>query len=108
MRLKGAMTAVDRYIAPAMRAAFLVGCMTLSPYCAIDEGAVETLGGGGDSADQAGIASGAVDMDSLALALARGWTTVPTSAHPLPESFALLRRHLRAAIGRISSLCFYE
>ncbi len=72
MRLKGAVTAVDRYIAPAMRAAFFVGCILFPPYFAIDERAVETLGGDGDSADQAGIASGAVDMDSLGLALARG------------------------------------
>ena len=44
------------------------------------------------------MASGAVDMASLLLALAGGWAEAETLAHALPESFPLLRGHVLAAL----------
>src|SRR5712692_8658366 len=53
-------------------------------------------------------ATGAREFRSLPLALAGGWAEAPAFTHALAEAFALLRGHVRAALGHaIGQALFY-
>src|SRR5713226_731621 len=53
-------------------------------------------------------ATGAREFHLLPLALAGGWAEAPAFTHALAEAFALLRGHVRAALGHaIGQALFY-